>query len=162
MKSARRDILDLFADNEFSCQQDNARPHIHKKSMAYIRRWISNDIKDHPPQSPDLNPIELVWKRLKDMVEARRLRDKQQLRETIQSCWEEIPMNFIRICIQGLTNKMAQAIQDADEKLEVETEDESMNTLNDSIDDGFESEDSLASDSEESTEDENSEDFNGL
>jgi len=60
LKSARRNILDLFPD-EFYFLQDNARPHVHKHSMRYIHRWLTPNIKDHPPQSPDLNPIEIVW-----------------------------------------------------------------------------------------------------
>jgi len=60
LKSARSNILSLFP-GEFYFLQDNARPHVHKNSIRYIKRWISPKIKGHPPQSPDLNPIEIVW-----------------------------------------------------------------------------------------------------
>ena len=68
LKSARQDILGIFP-GEFYFLQDNARPHKHKNSIRYIKRWISKNLKDHPPQSPDLNPIKIVWGRLKTMVE---------------------------------------------------------------------------------------------
>jgi len=104
LKSARRNILDLFPD-EFYFLQDNARPHVHKHSMRYIRRWLTPNIKDHPPQSPDLNPIEIVWGKLKNMVELRRPQDKNQLRQAILECWDEIPMSFIRSCIDVCLQK---------------------------------------------------------
>ena len=124
LKSARKDILGLFRE-DFYFLQDNARPHVHQHSLRYIRRWISPQIKDHPPQSPDLNPIEIVWGKLKNMVELRRPRDKKELREAILECWDEIPMTFIRNCIAGLPSKMAKAIDDANSKLQVDLIDES-------------------------------------
>ena len=57
------------------------------------------------PQSPDLNPIELVWGKLKNMVEERRPKNKQELKDAILECWEEIPLSFIRNCIEGLLKK---------------------------------------------------------
>lgn len=140
LRHARQDILRLFTSN-FYFVQDNARPHVHKNSIRYIKRWITPNIKDHPPQSPDLNPIELVWGRLKDMVEAKRPRNKQELRQAIEECWAQIPMSFIRGCIRGLPGKMAKALEDADKKMIVEDDvGEAAEDDYDSIDDGFESE----------------------
>lgn len=93
LKSARREILDLLPSG-FHFVQDNARPHVHKNSLRYINRWLTKNIKDHPPQSPDLNPIELVWAKLKNMVEARRPQDKNELKEAIRECWDAIPAIF--------------------------------------------------------------------
>lgn len=124
LKAARTDILGLF-DGDFFFQQDNARPHIHKNSMRYIRRWISSNVKEHPPQSPDLNPIEIVWGKLKNMVEARRPRNKEELKEAILECWDLIPMDYIRNCIRGLKVKMEKAIEHATDNLpEEDSEDE--------------------------------------
>lgn len=154
LKEARRDILDLYDGDDFFFLQDNARPHRHPNSMRYIRRWISSRLKDHPAQSPDLNPIELVWGRLKNMVELCRPRNKEELKNAIIDCWEKIPMNFIRSCILGLRNKMEKAIENAN--LEIieseegsnsehdvsEEENDSSSESHDSIGDGFDSEDS--------------------
>ncbi|HRP38033.1 MAG TPA: transposase [Candidatus Dojkabacteria bacterium] len=82
LKAARPSILRLFPE-EFHFVQDNARCHVHKNSLKYIRRWLTWDIKDHPPQSPDLNPIELVWAQLKKLVERKRPKNKEQLRAAI-------------------------------------------------------------------------------
>ena len=83
----------------------------------------------------------MVWKRLKDMVELQRPKDKKELRQAIEMCWDQIPMKFIRSCIQGLTDKMSKALRDADEKIEVDDEsdddgdDESFENDYDSLDD---------------------------
>ena len=132
----RKNILDLFPE-EFYFVQDNARPHVHKLSLRYIRRWITPHVKDHPPQSPDLNPIELVWGRLKNMVEARRPRDKNELKNAILECWEEIPMSFIRSCIGGLPSKMNKVLDEIN--IETSQSNNIMEVENSDYEEGYDS-----------------------
>jgi hypothetical protein len=82
LKEARREILELFP-GDFYFLQDNAGAHKHEDTLRYLRGWITPHIKNHPPQSPDLNPIELVWSRLKNLVEKKRPQTKTQLRNAI-------------------------------------------------------------------------------
>jgi len=136
LKNVRKNILDLFPE-EFYFVQDNARPHVHKLSLRYIRRWITPHVKDHPPQSPDLNPIELVWGRLKNMVEARRPRDKNELKNAILECWEEIPMSFIRSCIGGLPSKMNKVLDEIN--IETSQSNNIMEVENSDYEEGYDS-----------------------
>ena len=39
-----------------------------------------------PPQSPDLNPIAMVWDEFD-----RRVKEKQHMWELLQDCWKSIP-----------------------------------------------------------------------
>ena len=48
----------------FFYQQDNARPHIAKVALDFLRQNNIN-LMPHPARSPDLNPIEHLW----DMVQ---------------------------------------------------------------------------------------------
>ena len=51
------------------------------------------------------------------MVEREKPGNKQELKDSIVRCWNKIPMEYIQKCIQGLQNKMQNAIDDANLKL---------------------------------------------
>jgi len=51
------------------------------------------------------------------MVELKRLKNKDELKRAILECWDEIPLSFIRSCIDGLPNKMEKVLENAIRKL---------------------------------------------
>jgi len=69
LKKRRREILDIFKKRKiWFFQQDGAPSHRPKIIKNYIRRWLTKRLLPHPPQSPDLNPIEKIWAQMKKMV----------------------------------------------------------------------------------------------
>ena len=44
-----------------------------------------------PPQSPDLNPIEMVWEELDRRVKEKQQTSAQHEWEHLQDCWKSIP-----------------------------------------------------------------------
>jgi len=90
--------------------QDNAPCHRPERVKEFLRNQLGCDLIPHPPQSPDLNPIELVWAAMKVQVEARRPRNKTQLRDAIEKSWKGINITFIRKCIDNLKAKMLKII----------------------------------------------------
>jgi transposase len=44
-----------------------------------------------PPQSPDLNPIEMVWDELDRRVKEKQPTGAQHMWELLQDCWKSIP-----------------------------------------------------------------------
>jgi hypothetical protein len=44
-----------------------------------------------PPQSPDLNPIEMVWDDLDCKVKENKQTNAQHMWELLQDCWKSIP-----------------------------------------------------------------------
>ena len=58
----------------------------------------------HPPQSPDLNPIEHVWKKLKVLVNQRptRPKNKDELWVALQEEWEKIDVGFVNALIESM------------------------------------------------------------
>jgi hypothetical protein len=44
-----------------------------------------------PPQSPDLNPIEMVWDELDHSVKEKLPTNAQHMWELLQDCWKSIP-----------------------------------------------------------------------
>lgn len=135
---------------------------MYKNSLKYIRRWINNNIKDHPPQSPDLNRTEFVWKKLKDLVELRRPRSKEDLREAILTSWDEISISFVRNNILGLTNKLTQTIRDAEEKLVIEDDENSYENGDNSNEEPLEADYDSLSDVYDDEESDNDDDDKGI
>ena len=78
-------------------------------------------VEDHPPYSPDLNPIEHIWVELK-----RRLHQqypgiadtrggpkavKKRLREVLPLVWETIPLEFFEKLWRSMPNRVAAVIE---------------------------------------------------
>lgn len=81
---------DLFGPgNEYIFQQDGAPCHTAQKCMKW---FAGNNVKvlDWPGNSPDLNPIENLWSRLKKAVAAKRPSNKRGLIESIIASWYHI------------------------------------------------------------------------
>jgi len=81
---------DMFHDEvDFIFQQDGAPCHTAKKCMNWFRD--SNiELLSWPGNSPDLNPIENLWSRLKKAVAEKHPSNKQQLIEAIIQSWYHI------------------------------------------------------------------------
>ncbi len=67
----------------------------------YKDRWNIDYIDNWPPQSPDLNPIENIWRILKQRVKSHRPRTSQELRKAIEVEWERISIDEINDYILG-------------------------------------------------------------
>ncbi|HRN71284.1 MAG TPA: hypothetical protein PLS49_08960, partial [Candidatus Woesebacteria bacterium] len=59
----------------------------------------------HPAQSPDLNPIELVWGYMKDFVEKKSPVDKNDLMELILNAWDSLSNDTINQYINSFFYK---------------------------------------------------------
>ncbi|KAL4258885.1 hypothetical protein AB1N83_013858 [Pleurotus pulmonarius] len=84
-------------------QQDNAPSHSSKSTQA----WFSDHripLLPHPPNSPDMNPIEAIWHELKARLRAlpHLPTTTKQLKEAVLCIWEELPMELINKYIQSM------------------------------------------------------------
>ena len=81
--------------------QDNAKPHTAKATTKELEaRGIQT--LPHPPYSPDLNPIEMVWNWMKDYIE-KNYPEKMSydaLRKAVKEAWEAVPESFLRGLIE--------------------------------------------------------------
>lgn len=106
-----------FGDREF--QQDNAP--IHKK--ASIDEWFAChgiEVIDWPPHSPDLNPIEHVWKALK--AELKKLDTNlhelpknevsiEWMKRQLITAWNALPQGLIDNLIDSLPRRLDAVIK---------------------------------------------------
>ena len=84
-------------------QEDNDQSHGHKppkeqtSSLAGKYKdanWVPTLV--HPPQSPDLNPIEACWNILKTRIRYRVWDDIEELKRALQEEWNKITMEEVR------------------------------------------------------------------
>jgi len=91
-------------------QQDGAGPHRPPK----VRDFISENglaIMKHPSNSPDLNPIELIWAYMKEQIEGLEIKNKQDLEDAIFETWAKIPDQVVKNCIDHLRQYLPRVIE---------------------------------------------------
>jgi len=97
---------ELYGLNCWRFQQDNAPAH---KSYL-IKEWLANNVAtilNHPPQSPDLNPIQNLWSLMKTRIE----KNLPELKLEIAAAWESITNETINNCIDHLRNIIPEVIK---------------------------------------------------
>ena len=82
----------------FILQQDNDPKHTSKLCKNYLAKKESEgqlNLMTWPAQSPDLNPIELVWDKLDKRVKAKLPTSALHLWELLQKSWEDMSGDFL-------------------------------------------------------------------
>ena len=82
----------------FTFQQDNDPKHTSKLCKNYLAKKESDKqlkIMIWPPQSPDLNPIELVWNELDRKVKAKQPTSAAHRWQLLQEAWQNISPDFL-------------------------------------------------------------------
>lgn len=92
-------------------QQDNAPSHRSKTTLHWFEA-SGIPLLDHPPSSPDLNPIEHVWHELKKQIRA--LNDQpnnlEQLITAVNNAWEGLPIEDINKHCLGMPARVEAVI----------------------------------------------------
>jgi hypothetical protein len=73
--------------------QDGARCHWSRFTRAELERW-QIECTDHPPYSPDLNPIENVWNWIREYISQRYGEQDislDRLKPVVEDAWQEVP-----------------------------------------------------------------------
>lgn len=94
-----------YGKKKWRFMQDNARPHIKLEVINVINERCSNKI-NHPPNSPDLNPIEHVWGWMKKKISALKLNDLEQIEIAIEGLWSRLTKEQINNFIDHHVSKL--------------------------------------------------------
>ncbi|KAK3568377.1 hypothetical protein QTP86_005584 [Hemibagrus guttatus] len=83
-------ICDLKLKRTWVLQQDNDPEHTSKSTSEWLKK---NKMKtlEWSSQSPDLNPIEILWHDLKKVVHARKPSNVAELQQFCKDEWAKIP-----------------------------------------------------------------------
>jgi DDE superfamily endonuclease len=93
-------------------QQDNDPKH----TSRLARQWFEDKgvkVLEWPPQSPDLNPIEHLWRHLKRQLAAypTEARNIDELWERVQTEWEKIPVQVCVDLISSMPRRIAAVLK---------------------------------------------------
>lgn len=107
LQSRRKEMLALYQNKgPWHFLQDGAPCHRPQRVANYINKYLTQETMPHPPQSPDMNAIEMVWAIVKRKVEKLRPNNKEQLKEAIKTAWDQIELKVLQSCIQHIPKAM--------------------------------------------------------
>jgi transposase len=111
LKETLIDKMDnLYGTSNWRLMQDNARVH----TASYTKEFfIKNDIKviNHPPYSPDLNPIEKIWAYLKKKVMIKAYNNLDEGIDKVTDEWYKIPNEMIQNLIDCHLKRVQEVLQ---------------------------------------------------
>lgn len=104
-------FLSHFEDEDWTFQQDNARIHTSRKTMAWFRDEKIT-VLDWPACSPDLNPMENLWAIMVRRVyaENKQYDTVDQLRVAIGSAWLDVEPKILQNLIESMKRRLFQLI----------------------------------------------------
>jgi hypothetical protein len=91
--------------------RDRAPQHTSKATTEALSTLNLPIVEDFPPQSFDINCIELVWGQLKQKVEARRPVTSRGLYDVIRRAWDEISISTIDGIVAGVPKRMMRIVE---------------------------------------------------
>lgn len=111
MMKSREWCLEEKNQEDFIFQQDNAPCHKAKSVMSWFdEKGI--ELLDHPPQSPDLNPIENLWRTLKlKIYNNNDISSVDELWEAFQKEWEDIEPEICEKLLESMPRRLAAVIK---------------------------------------------------
>ncbi len=100
----------LFQGRPCIFQQDNAKPHSAHITKSWLRRKRVRGL-DWPACSPDLSPIENVWRILKRKMRQRRPRTVAHLKTCLQEEWDKITPETLHHLVSSVPKRLLSVVK---------------------------------------------------
>ncbi len=100
----------LFQGRPCIFQQDDAKPHSAHITKSWLRRKRVR-VLDWPACSPDLSPIENVWRILKRKMRQRRPRTVAQLKTCLQEEWDKITPETLHHLVSSVPKRLLSVVK---------------------------------------------------
>ncbi len=100
----------LFQGRPCIFQHDNARPHTASITTSWLRRRRIRVLK-WPACSPDLSPIEIIWRIIKRKMRQRRPKTVEQLEACIRQEWDNIPIPKLEQLVSSVPRRLQTVIK---------------------------------------------------
>ena len=91
--------------------EDNAP--VHRGICIQTRKDLGMITLDHPPNSPVLNPIETIWRHMKDIIakDYSEVSSPRELKKIVHQLWDTFPDNKWDALIASVPEKMRKLIK---------------------------------------------------
>ncbi len=100
----------LFQGRPCIFQQDNAKPHSAHITKSWLRRKRVR-VLDWPACSPDLSPIENVWRILKRKMRQRRPRTVAHLKTCLQEEWDKLTPETLHHLVSSVPKRLLSVVK---------------------------------------------------
>ncbi len=100
----------IFQGRPCIFQQDNAKPHSAHITKSWLRRKRVR-VLDWPACSPDLSPIENVWRILKRKMRQRRPRTVAHLKTCLQEEWDKITPETLHHLVSSVPKRLLSVVK---------------------------------------------------
>jgi transposase len=98
------------SNNDLIYQHDNDSKHTSTKTKKFLKK-TKISVLEWPSCSPDLNPIENLWKILKERVSKRQSKNENEFANNIVDEWNKIDMNILKSLINSMPNRIREVIK---------------------------------------------------
>lgn len=100
-------------DKPWLLQEDGDPSHGMRKEGLADAYKKSRGIKNlaHPPQSPDLNPIEGIWNIIKQRLRHQIFDTEEEMKQALQDEWDKITIEEIRDRIADMSRRCAELVR---------------------------------------------------